>query len=162
MILSNYWNYKGLFPLSNKITLKKTDGTNADYEGFDSSNYSFASVNNGTFFKNLKLCVGTGTTQPTLADYVLANDTSSIISAQTWSAANTSKGVNISVIATLTNNTENDISVSEFGIIKEMYVWNTNNSKQDVLMMRAVINPIVIPAGETVVLNYIWKDYEKE
>lgn len=162
MILSNYWNYKGLFPASNKMTLKKTDGTNGDYEGFDTDTFALASVNNGTFSKNLKLCVGTGTTQPTLTDYALANDASSIISAQTWSVANTSKGVNISVVATLTNNTNNDISISEFGIIKELYVWNTNNTKQDVLMMRTTINPIVIPAGETVVLNYIWKDYEKE
>lgn len=118
---------------------KGTAGTNITLGGDSELNY---------ILNSLVLVFGEGTTEPTPDDYCLedAIDTLSVV--VSTNTANTDKpnySQNYILIcqATVKNNTEEDITISEIGI------QGTDTGKGDVLITRDTFKPITIAPQKT-------------
>lgn len=101
----------------------------------------------------LCICVGTGTTAPTKSDITL-NTPISVSDISCSSSQNTYSSNNTRIITSiLVNNTASDITITETGLLMDMYINSYYSYK--ILLDRTVLeNPITIPAGESRTLMY--------
>lgn len=100
------------------------------------------------------ICLGDGTTAPTLSDYCLDNDITSSLSFISGTTPGSNPGGNsrtadsgfASVTATYKNNTGSDITVKEIGLMAAVGQAGAN---YHILLTRDVLNtPVTIPAGQ--------------
>ncbi len=152
MLLQNYWTYKFADTLNsqNSFTLKGINGTNITPYTFSQS-YPSETRYNLQFSAGLILYVGSGNTPPTKSDYNLETSLD-IVSNLNIVVNNSSNSCVIIVSANLTNSTDAEITINEVGIAKNFFV--SGSSRGVALLTRSVINPIKIPAGESVGITY--------
>lgn len=118
----------------------------------DGSAYLFGVSPNllGQFMESLRIYVGSGTTEPTLDDYNLEN-IDSRLSLVTKSGTNTSENASYeqnyiaSFSATFMNETEDDITISEIGLIGE----SSSYQKKAMIARDLLDEPRTIHPGKT-------------
>lgn len=118
----------------------------------DGSAYLFGVSANllGQFMESLRIYVGSGTTEPTLDDYNLEN-IDSRLSLVTKSGTNTSENASYeqnyiaSFSATFMNKTEDDITISEIGLIGE----SSSYQKKAMIARDLLDEPRTIHPGKT-------------
>lgn len=124
---------------SSRITFLNT--SNTETTRVDAAGSNPESV---TYFLNtLKLCVGTGSDAPASSDYTMTNmDAGLTVLNRTREGSNGDYHQNYIGIfnATYRNDTENDVTISEVGIV------GTGNDT--ILLAREVIDPVTIAPGE--------------
>lgn len=129
-----------------------------------SSLQAWAPMVNAAFcmYDNISARVGVGTTAVDEEDYCLDDDVTSSFSSITFSKnIGVSEEGHLVILVTWsgTNATENDITISEFGIVKNLYMFanstitTTNYSSAAIdhfLIARMLLtNPVTISAGNT-------------
>lgn len=183
MILNNYKAFLNFyntaaFTYSNSTSgvhtatkMKKLNGENISaLTGFTAS-YSTAISNLGNAIQsktNLFLRLGTGITAPTAEDYCLESDVTSSLSniSYTRSTQLSDDGMSVTVTLNITgfNNTQSDILVSEYAIVKHIATANTVNTSFDTfydetLFSRDVLTqPITLEAGKGFALTVTWTE----
>ena len=98
------------------------------------------------------LVIGTGTGAISENDYCLFNQDSdcTCVSASSSTTSNLTK----SYTATFQNNSESDVTITETGIVGN--VWVHNNFYKLLLEHTLLETPVIIPAGETRTITYVW------
>ena len=139
-----------------KYTLTNMQGNSVTTDAYANSIYSFINSLNHvktdptqdsiTFIR-----CGTGTSEPTENDYRL-----SFVSGISYDSVITSIGGNVSkkiYTATVSNNTDADIVVTEIGFFTNFFYTSVNND--NFLLDRILLDtPITIPAGESKAITY--------
>ena len=102
---------------------------------------TMVSVQGSAILNTVRLRVGTGTTAATVNDYAIETpDTSLSVSGDNYSKPSAYGDDYIGMVtATFQNTTDNDIVVSELGLL--------GTTNYNVLIAREVINPVTIPAN---------------
>lgn len=98
------------------------------------------------------LAIGTGTGTVSESDYCLFNQDSNCtcISASSSTTSNLTK----SYTATFQNNSESNVTITETGIVGYVYIYNNYFT---VLLEHTLLEtPVIIPAGETRSITYVW------
>lgn len=98
------------------------------------------------------LVVGTGTGTVSESDYCLFSQdaTCTCVSASSSTTGNLTK----EYTATFQNNSESNVTITETGIVGNIYIWN---ALYDVLLEHTLLEtPVIIPAGETRTITYVW------
>ena len=168
MILNNYKNWlafisSNVFVGNNQVyEIGVKDLTGASATLYTQISSSSSSTPNYSLKNGLSARVGTGTTEPTLADVCLETDvTSSITNLNVTSSTQASSGV-ISTIITITglNATASSITLSEIGITKQMATgYNAGMQYKTVMLIRSLLdNPLTVPAGEGFTLTFKWDE----
>ena len=137
-------------------------GVNGSTSFFQNTNWIGIVEKTWNLFKGLSFRIGTGTTAVESDDYCLDTDvTSSFISTTSNVNMGVSEDGHLTLVVTWsgTNNTANDIVVSEFGVVKTlpMFLSATVGTSQlnsvtnkDFLIGRMILpNPVTIGAGNT-------------
>ena len=98
------------------------------------------------------LIIGTGTGTVSENDYCLFNQDSNCacVSASSSTTSNLTK----EYTATFQNNSESDVTITETGIVG--YVYIDNNFFTVLLEHTLLETPVIIPAGETRTITYVW------
>lgn len=98
------------------------------------------------------LIIGTGTGVISENDYCLFNQDSdcTCVSASSSTTSNLTK----SYTATFQNNSESDVTITETGIVGN--IWVHNNFYKLLLEHTLLETPVIIPAGETRTITYVW------
>lgn len=156
-VLNQAFNYDssefdGFKDIANNIPSSATNASNILYAMKATSTDIDLSVST-TQGSGLCICVGTGTTAPTKDDITLATpiSVSDISCSSSQNAYSTNKTRIITSI--LVNNTANDITIKETGLLMNMFVNSYFSYK--ILLDRTVLeSPITIPAGESRTLMY--------
>jgi hypothetical protein len=98
------------------------------------------------------LIIGTGTGTVSENDYCLFNQDSdcTCVSASSSTTSNLTK----SYTASFQNNSESDITVTETGIVGRCWLYN---GFYTMLLEHTLLEtPVIIPAGETRTITYVW------
>lgn len=111
-------------------TLKTADGTNA----------------------SSWLIIGTGTGTVSENDYCLFNQDSNCTCVS--AASSTTSNLTKSYTATFQNNSESDVTITETGIAGECWVYNYWYTM--LLEHTLLETPVIIPAGGTRTITYVW------
>lgn len=111
-------------------TLKTTNGTN------DSS----------------WLIIGTGTGTVSENDYCLFNQDSNCTCVS--AASSTTSNLTKSYTATFQNNSESDVTITETGVVGNCWIYN--NWYTMLLEHTLLETPVIIPAGGTRTITYVW------
>ena len=136
--------------------LKRTDGT-SDAETVDVDNFR---ANGGVGLTTFGVVVGTGTTSPTSADYVMETLIAHGVGAGQLSYGATSKtaaavvGANVDFILTRTfnNGSGNTINVTEAGL----YCYVSNAGKY-AMIIHDVFSAVAVTNGQTLTVNYTFR-----
>lgn len=137
-------------------------GVNATYNFFDYDTWGVRVNRAWNLFQNLSCLVGTGTTEVSESDYCLANDVTSsfVTTVSNFNAGVTDDG-HFFVVATWngTNNTANDITLTEIGLVKVFNMYHLanvatsgigNTGEYNILLARHILEePVTIGAGNT-------------
>ena len=147
-----------------------TDSNTKKYLTGLNSTFSFSSLSGWPAIANAAFCmysgisarVGAGTTTVDESDYCLDDDVTSSFTSITFN-----KNIGVSddghfillVTWSGTNATENDITITEFGIVKDLYMFenaqiatsNYSNAELDHFLIARMLltNPVTIHAGDT-------------
>lgn len=123
--------------------------TNQTWLSLRNSNISFSTSTYG-------IMVGSGSTPATLDDYMLEN---LIASGLSISVAEAVDDDNDGVYKlTITNTSNQDITIGEIGMWLQLYTGNNTNNSGAFLVERTVLdNPITIPAGGIGLIEYAIK-----
>lgn len=98
------------------------------------------------------LIIGTGTGTVSENDYCLFNQDSNCtcVSASSSTTSNLTK----EYTATFQNNSESNVTITETGIVAYVYIYN---DMYTVLLDHTLLEtPVIIPAGETRTITYVW------
>lgn len=98
------------------------------------------------------LIIGTGTGTVSENDYCLFNQDSKCTCVS--AASSTTSNLTKSYTATFQNNSESDVTITETGIVGD--VWIYNNFYELLLEHTLLETPVIIPAGETRTIAYVW------
>lgn len=98
------------------------------------------------------LIIGTGTGTVSENDYCLFNQDSNCTCVS--AASSTTSNLTKSYTATFQNNSESDITVTETGIVGKC--WLYNNGFAMLLDHTLLETPVIIPAGGTRTITYVW------
>ena len=170
MILKNYWNIMNdimtkASPTANILGTAKrlSDGFDVQYQvGGNNSAYAQGYViQNANMKGDISFRVGTGTTEPTIDDYGLANDVTSSFTGMTVSVSSVvSEGAKVVYLASGTNNTGSDITIKEVGIAKDVKKGESGSpTVSTVLLTRDVLaSPITVEAGQGFAFTYEWNE----
>ena len=170
MILKNYWTLLNkISTLANPDTnttgaVKSLTGTDISFQcGANNNAYGMKNViNNSNLKGNISFVIGTGNTPPEFDDYCLENDITSSISNANFSLATTEseEGARVVYIYSGTNNAENEITITEIGISKELYEGTSTISVSGTtLLVREILGtPITVPAGQGFVVTFEWNE----
>ena len=126
---------------------------NRGIKALDGSSANASITNVLSYFSNATIVVGTGTTPASVDDYDLANQLTDGITISVVSKTNTSVDRAYSsdeplmfVNCLITNETENDISITEIGIT----IAQSSSTSLTYLLTRTVLTqPLVLEAGKT-------------
>ena len=158
MILNNYRTALKLAAYSMQCTLKNMSGTNSNRNSGDVlqpciTGYVYPPSRTTDYYW-CGICLGNGTTAPTVSDYCLDNDiTDSLTFISGSTPGNTPSGSTrtpdsglASVTATYENRTGADIVIKEIGL---MAAVGQSGVQNHFLLTRDVLNtPVTIPAGQ--------------
>jgi len=98
------------------------------------------------------LVIGTGTGAVSENDYCLFNQDSNCTCVS--AASSTTSNLTKSYTATFQNNSESDVTITETGIVGYVYIYNNFFT---ILLEHALLEtPVIIPAGETRTITYVW------
>ena len=106
---------------------------------------------------NLRVRLGTGSTEPTSSDYALENDvTASIGSLNVTTSVNGDNGLVTNIVISGVNTTDSEIVIMELGIyINSAFV--ASGTLYDVLLVRELFQqPLAVPAGKGFTLVVKW------
>lgn len=125
--------------------------------------WSLNTSKNKTPFAELSMIIGTGTTEPIIMDYTLESPfTGSNVNSSIQFLIDQGK-IKMKGIYTCTNNTEENVIISEAGICKIVHSYNSDRSAQldsKCLLVRTLLdNPVTIPAGQTATITLDWDLY---
>ena len=180
MFLRNYDNYMVAVNLMSAISTTESGTSNSTTlygEGYYNHRMADGSIANILFgsssywhaaiaFSPKAVCLGTGDADVTYDDYKLSGDIipNKLVEVSkniTYNA--TTHKFKRTLVATYTNTTDKDITISEWGLWRFNY-WESNNNNEAAfshtspkvaLMYRAVLeDPIVIEAGTTATLTF--------
>lgn len=98
------------------------------------------------------LIIGTGTGTVSENDYCLFNQDSNCTCAS--AASSTTSNLTKSYTATFQNNSESDVTITETGIAGQCWVYNNNYTM--LLEHTLLETPVIIPAGGTRTITYVW------
>lgn len=98
------------------------------------------------------LIIGTGTGTVSENDYCLFNQDSNCTCMS--AASSTTSNLTKSYTATFQNNSESDITITETGIVGQC--WLYNDSFTMLLEHTLLETPVIIPAGGTRTITYVW------
>lgn len=98
------------------------------------------------------LVIGTGTGAVSENDYCLFNEASNCTCVS--AASSTTSNLTKSYTATFQNNSESDVTITETGIVGYVYIYN--NYFTILLEHTLLETPVIIPAGETRTITYVW------
>lgn len=148
--------YKHLITISNQSEICNTGNENtAILKGMASGSTDIDLTNDGCISSGLAITVGTGTTTPTVSNYTLAKPISvSDVSCVSASNAYSESSGKRYITATFNNNTSNDITINEVGLILDLYISSYFSYK--ILLDRQVLSsPVTIPANNEIALVYV-------
>lgn len=98
------------------------------------------------------LIIGTGTGTVSENDYCLFNQDSNCTCVS--AASSTTSNLTKSYTASFQNNSESDITVTETGIVGRCWLYN---GYYTMLLEHTLLEtPVIIPAGETRTITYVW------
>jgi len=98
------------------------------------------------------LIIGTGTGTVSENDYCLFNQDSNCTCVS--AASSTTSNLTKSYTATFQNNSESDVTITETGIAGKI---NLNNDRFTILLEHTLLEtPVIIPAGGTRTITYVW------
>ena len=98
------------------------------------------------------LIIGTGTGTVSENDYCLFNQYSDCTCGS--ASSSTTSNLTKSYTATFQNNSESDVTITETGIVGDIWVYN---SFYKLLLEHTLLEtPVIIPAGETRTITYVW------
>lgn len=98
------------------------------------------------------LIIGTGTGTVSEDDYCLFNQDSNCTCVS--AASSTTSNLTKSYTATFQNNSESDVTITETGIAGRC--WIHDNFYTILLEHSLLETPVIIPAGETRTITYVW------
>lgn len=98
------------------------------------------------------LIIGTGTGTVSENDYCLFNQDSNCTCVS--AASSTTGNLTKSYTATFQNNSESDVTITETGVAGK--IWLTNNWFTMLLEHTLLETPVIIPAGGTRTITYVW------
>lgn len=98
------------------------------------------------------LIIGTGTGTVSENDYCLFNQDSNCTCVS--AASSTTGNLTKSYTATFQNNSESDVTITETGIAGKCWVYN--NTYTMLLEHTLLETPVIIPAGGTRTITYVW------
>ena len=164
LMVLNLLNSKGssnscIIDQTAKPTYTAIDGTRLfDKNNTEKSATSLASTLSDTLKTNSDyeatscLIIGTGTGTISENDYCLFNQCSdcTCVSASSTTTSNLTK----SYTATFRNNSESDVTITETGIVGNIWVYN--NFYKLLLEHTLLETPVIIPAGKTRTITYVW------
>lgn len=179
MILNNYWNYLNYISKNDPPTTATqiTMGLVYNLSGYKYRDGSSGSYNAALYIdppaddsysswvirKNLGVRVGHGTTAPTADDYKIeSDDTDSFTSfSATVSSACSDGKLTMSIAISGINNTNDNITISEFIIYKPVRTYYWNGSAYyiaNIAFVREVLDtPIVVGPGESLSKVIRWE-----
>lgn len=131
--------------------LSNISNSNKLYVGLTSA-LSDVLKTNDYYSNSAHLIIGTGTGTVSENDYCLFNQCSNCtcVSASSSTTSNLTK----SYTATFQNNSESDVTVTETGIVGKLYI---ENNWYKVLLEHTLLEiPVIIPAGGTRTITYVW------
>lgn len=132
--------------------------TGATYSFYKGSGYTSVLNRNASPRMELSICLGTGDTTPAYTDYVLDNDVSSSLNLS-CSINTGADGGAIKTVFSVSgiNATGSDITLKEFGILKDYMVSDSGYVKKPYLIARELLKtPKVISAGQPFTLTFEW------
>lgn len=144
-----------LTTISNQSEICNTGNENSRIlTGMAGSNTDIDLSTDGCTSSGLAIAVGTGTTTPTVSDYTLATPISvSDVSCVSASNAYSEPSGERYITATFNNNTSNDITINEVGLILDL--WISSHFSYKILLDRQVLSsPVTIPANSEIALVY--------
>ena len=98
------------------------------------------------------LIIGTGTGTVSENDYCLFNQDSNC--ACVSAASSTTSNLTKSYTATFQNNSESDVTITETGVVGECWLYNDWFT---ILLEHTLLEtPVIIPAGGTRTITYVW------
>lgn len=98
------------------------------------------------------LIIGTGTGTVSENDYCLFNQDSNCTCVS--AASSTTSNLTKSYTATFQNNSESDVTITETGVAGQCWLYNDYFT---VLLEHTLLEtPVIIPAGETRTITYVW------
>jgi len=107
---------------------------------------------NDYYSKSAHLIIGTGTGTISENDYCLFNEASNCTCVS--AASSTTSNLTKSYTATFQNNSESDVTITETGIMGKLYI---ENGWYKVLLEHTLLEtPVIIPAGGTRTITYVW------
>lgn len=100
--------------------------------------------------------LGDGTKEVSIDDYTLSGNVISTLTASfAMSYKGSDDGLSVTAKITLTNPTENDVTVSEIGLIENCKSGTSSSARQPVMLARTLLDtPITIPAGGVGVVDH--------
>ena len=98
------------------------------------------------------LIIGTGTGTVSENDYCLFNQDSNCTCVS--AASSTTSNLTKSYTATFQNNSESDVTITETGVAGKFWIYN--NSYTMLLEHTLLETPVIIPAGGTRTITYVW------
>ena len=107
---------------------------------------------NDYYSNSAYLIIGTGTGTVSENDYCLFNQDSDCTCVS--AASSTTSNLTKSYTATFQNNSESDITITETGIVGKLYI--ENNLRKVLLEHTLLETPVIIPAGGTRTITYVW------
>jgi len=98
------------------------------------------------------LVIGTGTGAVSENDYCLFNEASNCTCVS--AASSTTSNLTKSYTATFQNNSESDVTITETGIVGYVHIYKYLCT---ILLEHTLLEtPVIIPAGETRTITYVW------
>lgn len=98
------------------------------------------------------LIIGTGTGTVSENDYCLFNQDSNCTCVS--AASSTTSNLTKSYTATFQNNSESDVTITETGVVGK--IWLYNDTFPMLLEHTLLETPVIIPAGGTRTITYVW------
>lgn len=162
MLTNNFYvmNAAIAFKTTIKNRAKKADGTVVQVNATNSSYFPllvYQSASVRTDYTDMGVCVGRGNTPADKTDYQLENLISSGLNqlSRTNALNILDNGIEIVYAFILQNVSEEDITISEIGLMAGSYSSASNNAYYALLVDRTVLDvPVTIPAGETKTISY--------
>ena len=173
MVLNNYWLIKTYTEVNTmvsntyNVTLGTIDmgGTNRSIyinvgTGSASATFMNHAVPARCIKADLRAVLGTGTTAPQSNNYALETDVSSSFSDLSTSCSTSSDGSSevTTITITGTNNTANDITISEIGLYKNLVYNSTGDTGAFLLVREVLAEPFTVLAGSTFTKTFTWTE----
>lgn len=160
MLTNNFYVTQAAMALRATIPNKTTkpDGTVVQVSAANTSFSPILLYQTATFRKNyddVGVCVGSGNTPASKTDYKLENLISSGLNQlnRTHALNILDNGIEIVYAFILQNVSEDDITISEIGLLNYGYIQGSTGAA--FLVDRTVLDtPVTIPAGETKTISY--------